>query len=352
MANMPSILRAAGNGIRQELDASLTDSGLSVTIDDATNFNSAGGLIEIDYDNIAKRERVYYLSKSGNVLTIADDGRGLFGTTGVAHDAGALVRVFFVDEHINNLVDLAETTEDQTSSFTSILATGWNPISYTCTYASAITFTISGDKTGELYPGMKFKLTQTTVKYFIVTKVAYSAPDTTVTIYGGVDYTLANAAISSPYYSTQKSPYGFPMSPRLWRVAFSDTTDREQTTPSAGTWYNLGSASIAVPIGAWRLGYKCCLYINRSASTFGDSRSTLSTANNSESDASFSTYNAQAGASGTQQQYAHIQLELYRDVTTASTYYLNIGTPNSGMSAIGLKNLYETTQIYADCAYL
>jgi len=349
---MPTILRAAGNGIRQELDASLTDVGLSATVDDGTPFSSSGGLIEIDYDDITKRERVYYLSKAGDVLTIADDGRGLFGTTAVAHDAGALVRVFFVDEHINNLVDLAETTEDQASSFVSILATGWNPIAYTCTYASAITFTISGDKTGELYPGMKFKLTQTTAKYFIITKVAYSAPNTTVTIYGGTDYTLANAAISSPYYSTQKSPAGFPMSPVKWTVSFADTTDRSQSTPSAGVWYNLGSASIAVPIGSWRLGYKCCLYTDRATATFSDSRSTLSTANNSESDASFSTYNAQSGASGTQQQYAHVQVELVKDVAAAATYYLNVGTPNSGIGAVGLKNIYETAQVYAVCAYL
>jgi len=346
---MPTILRAAGNGIRQELAAPLTDSGLSVTVDDGTPFNSAGGLIEIDYDNIAKRERVYYLSKSGNVLTIADDGRGLFGTTAVAHDTGALVRGFFVDEHINNLIDAyeASTTLSETA-----IGTGWNSFPYTCTYASANTFTVSGDKTAEFSAGMKFELTQTTVKYFILTKVAYSAPNTTFTVYGGTDYTLANAAITEPYFSSVKSPLGFPMSPTKWTVSFSDTTDREQTSPSAGTWYNLGSAMIAVPIGAWLLGYKCALYVNRTAATFGDSRSTLSTANNSASDATFSTYNAQSGASGTQQQYAHIQVEQYKDIAAATNYYLNIGTPNAGISAIGIKNVYETAQIYAVCAYL
>jgi hypothetical protein len=58
---------------------------------------------------------------------------------------------------------------------------------------------------------MPAKLTQTTVKYFYVTARSYSSPNTTVTINGGSDYSLANAAITSPHYSYAQSPLGFPL---------------------------------------------------------------------------------------------------------------------------------------------
>ncbi len=87
---------------------------------------------------------------------------------------------------------------------------GWIPAGETWTYASATTFTISGDKTGKYQKGDKIKLTQTSVKYFYVTNVSYSSPNTTVTVDGLGIYTLANATITSPFYSKMETPQGFP----------------------------------------------------------------------------------------------------------------------------------------------
>lgn len=87
---------------------------------------------------------------------------------------------------------------------------GWSPYSSTWTYASATTFTVSGDQTARFRTGTKIKLTQTTVKYFYVLSSSYAAPNTTVTITGGSDYSLANAAITSPNVSYMENPYGFP----------------------------------------------------------------------------------------------------------------------------------------------
>lgn len=80
----------------------------------------------------------------------------------------------------------------------------------TCTYASASTFTMAGDQTTVLSKGDRLKLTQTTAKYFYVIGVSHSAGTTTVTVTGGTDYTLANAAITTPFYSKEASPNGFP----------------------------------------------------------------------------------------------------------------------------------------------
>lgn len=88
--------------------------------------------------------------------------------------------------------------------------TGWILDSDTWVYVSATQFKITGkDVTARFPVGTKIKSTQTTVKYFYVTAAVFST-DTTVTITGGSDYSLVNAAITDPYYSYVETPQGFP----------------------------------------------------------------------------------------------------------------------------------------------
>ena len=109
---------------------------------------------------------------------------------------------------------------------------------------------------------MKIKLTQGTVKYFIITAVStYSGGNTTITVYGGTDYDLANAAITSPYYSMMKSPQGFPMSPAKWTGEFTSSDTQTQSAPTNGTCYNIGATSLNIPIGAWNLAYLVFLHL-------------------------------------------------------------------------------------------
>jgi len=89
-------------------------------------------------------------------------------------------------------------------------ADGWTPDTATWTYASASTFTVATNVTAQFRKGTKLKLTQTTAKYFYVVSSSYGAPNTTVTVTGGTDYTVANAAITLPYYSYAECPQGFP----------------------------------------------------------------------------------------------------------------------------------------------
>lgn len=103
------------------------------------------------------------------------------------------------------------TNGSGTLSFSTTGSTdGWTAESHTWTYASASTFTISGvDLTSVFTKGTKLKFTQTTAKYAVVASSSFST-DTTVTIVVNTDYTIANAAISSPYYSYQSNPQGYP----------------------------------------------------------------------------------------------------------------------------------------------
>lgn len=457
---MPTLLRSAGNNIRQTLNGAINSSVLSVVLTDGSTLNTDGGLIEITYNDPDNREVMYYLSRSSNTLTIADDGRGLFGTTATSHLDGALVRGYFVDDHINNLIDLkaplasptftgtvtlptgltgvvrtdsgvvsvdtdvtdivgaastiaagkielATTAETETGTATdravtpdglhdmttlsgaawlldeddmatdsavkvasqqsvkaytdtklatSVALTGWIPVSGTWAYASAddptFTFTIAGDWTAIHSVGMKVKLTQTTVKYFIITKMAYAGGNTTYTIYGGTDYDLVNAAITSPYISNVKTPVGFPLSPFKWSVNFTDSSSRSQTNPTSGTWYNLGTLSLSIPIGIWRVSMKGSVDCGRD--TGGGDRavnSALSTSNNSVSHAKLNAHSYKYVVEWNR--IAYFFEDQAVDLSSKTTFY-PIFMASGGSATWYLRSNNDQNQlcVQAECVYL
>jgi hypothetical protein len=231
-------------------------------------------------------------------------------------------------------------------------SSGWINANETWVYASAddptFTFTISGDKTSKYSAGMKVKLTQTTVKYFIITKVAYSDPNTTITVYGGTDYDLANAAITLPYFSLVKAPHGFPLDPMKWTVEVTDTTNREQVSPVQNTWYHLGSVLITVPIGIWHLSI-CCMPEAWGASGDITASSSLSTSNNSESNSKLTsqtrTYSADSSA-------AKMFSSDIVSLESKTVYYMIVRTVSNTVSSLNIRSDRTTSILKAVCAYL
>lgn len=98
------------------------------------------------------------------------------------------------------------------------------------------TLNIPGDFSWKYCRGQRVRLQQGSVKYFIITGVGYSSPNTTLTLYGGTDYDLANIAYNRTYFSMAKAPYGFPLDEAKWRVESLMTEDSSQASPAAGTW--------------------------------------------------------------------------------------------------------------------
>ena len=211
------------------------------------------------------------------------------------------------------------------------------------------------DLTGVLKEGMRVKITQSTDKYFLITKVAFST-DTTVTLYGGTDYTLVasgTTAITAFSYSREKLPTNFPVDPNKWTVETTDTSNRSQATPTQNTWYNLGSVSVNVPIGLWNLEYSVALQGNvTAATTAGPYHSTLSTANNSESDADFTCTNFNGGASGAVNILSQVYKRKIISLTAKATYYLNTRTTSASQANINNRGDLGKTVIRAICAYL
>lgn len=236
---------------------------------------------------------------------------------------------------------------------------GWIsfPAGTTCTYVGAddptYTMYVSGEAQTFLSIGMKFECFQSGMKFFFITAIgAYDSGNdrTLVTLYGGTDYDLANAEVGLPAYSMVKSPYGFPMSPAKWKQTATDTTRRTQASPSNGTWYNLGSFSMSVPIGAWKLGYKVNAAGALSSGGYAGVKTTLSTANNSESDTDFGS-RAFTG-SGTVETALTTFVE--KDVLVASktSYYINTQILTGGGSQLANENAVTPALIWATCAYL
>lgn len=84
---------------------------------------------------------------------------------------------------------------------------GWQQANETWTYASATTITVPSGATFKYAVGDKIRFIQSgSTKFMYITGVA----NTLLTVTGGTDYTLANAAIGSPCFSKRVSPVGFP----------------------------------------------------------------------------------------------------------------------------------------------
>lgn len=206
-----------------------TDTGVTFAVDEVTTVDGVetrtAGTYNIFRGTVASATSITNITYVG-------------GDAARSYSAGASTRVYILVSYaqMNRLIDgiLVEHNQDGThgamtadsltvdgalavtgaSTLTGALTVkswdGWIQPTDTWTYVSATSFKITGSDVSAKFPvGTKIKLTQTTAKYFYVTACSFST-DTTVTITGGSDYSLANAAITSPNLSYSDTPQGFP----------------------------------------------------------------------------------------------------------------------------------------------
>lgn len=229
---------------------------------------------------------------------------------------------------------------------------GWQFVNATLTYSSASspTYVVSTsvDLTGYIAVGAKVTFTNNnTTFYGFVTAITSG----TMTLYGGTDYTVANSAITSVYFSNALAPIGFTLNPNKWTVEITDASSRSQATPTLNTWYNPGSITITLPPGLWNLEYNALVYLNYGSAPGGavDQYSTLSTANNTESDNDFTG----GIITTTQQAAAQVTRRKIISVSVATAYFLNTKTSASGSTgSINIRGDLSKTIIRAICAYL
>lgn len=191
-----------------------------------------------------------------------------------------------------------------------------------------------------------------TLDYGLVQKVVYSGGNTTVTVQVPEGCAIpTSGTVASVVYSSNKAPYGMPVSRGKWVVETHGKVFSTQSGPVAGTWYNVGTLSLSIPTGEWWTRYEANVQMSKAAATTNDVYTTLSTANNSETDVEYTAYTYLSGASGTLNTVQFVNRQKNLSLSAPTSYYINQKT-SAPASDIYIRGDQATTKISAENAYL
>jgi len=154
--------------------------------------------------------------------------------------SGLTATTAILDADMFYIVKAADLTKGYKITGTNLLSQigskdAWVPLQVSGTYVDGGTFTVSGDYTSVIGIGDKLKLTNSTVKYFVVRACSYSSPNTTVTVTGGSTYALTNTTISPVYYS-HTNAVGFPVTLALTAPTMTTTGTGFTNQPTTNSW--------------------------------------------------------------------------------------------------------------------
>jgi len=186
-------------------------------------------------------------------------------------------------------------------------------------------------------------------EYGIITKVTTTA----ITLFTGTSYNVPNATLQTPYYSTQKAPYGFDASRGKWRV---DVTVRAQyntgSIASSSTTTNIAGLNIIVPTGSWELGISAFMQATAASAAFLAVTVGLSTTNNSFSDSRLIAPGPRTNTATGENDALHVR-QAPVSATSATTYYVNTqGSIANTTQYINGGGSFGDSIFYAECAYV
>lgn len=229
-------------------------------------------------------------------------------------------------------------------------ADGWVELSDSWSYSAWTSatriaqITVPTDATNKFSAGMRIRFTQPTdgVKYGIIVKV--EATTLTVFLPSGTDFD--NEAITSPAYSTQKAPKGFSLSPTVWSLTTSSTSDR---SVDAASFASL-SETLSVGIGAWHIWYKA---VTQSVSSNLEQGTylTLSTDGSTETNPETTAVAGHVNNNATTK-YTIDTLRGEGDVLLTSAATLTLMGKDLNTTDSNVKGSRSATIIKAVCAYL
>jgi len=265
---LPIVDDVAGSPVTKKIAVSNLVTDTNLTLTDITTGNSS-------------TTKHGFLPKLNNVHTTFMDGTGAWDTI---KDAD----ISFADSTTNNASTashgfLPKLTGDVATFLAGDgtyqlieKADGWTNSEDTWVYVSASSFKVTGKNVTSMFrKGTKIKLVQSSIwKYFYVVSSSFST-DTTITITGGSDYTLANSTISSPRYSYAENPQTFPQwfnwTPTLTGYSANPTDTVYRFNISGGNVYvsirevtngtsNGAGISITLPVTAATISNQIWMY--------------------------------------------------------------------------------------------
>ena len=183
-------------------------------------------------------------------------------------------------------------------------------------------------------------------EYGIITKVTAS----TIQVFCPKGYGIPNGTLSTPYYSTQDAPFGFPRDKGKWSVLWYSRSQISQPSPVSSTYYNVNNQVVLtnLGIGAWDIYGKGGVYVNRAAGDV-NVRLTLSTTTATEENRMYTDHsesNNQDDWGVTLNPYRHV------DISSTTSYYMKVSMINSGGSLLMLRGDTAALYIEARCAYI
>lgn len=183
-------------------------------------------------------------------------------------------------------------------------------------------------------------------EYGFVTAITSSQ----ITVFTGTNCTIPNQILGAVTYSRDRSPYGFPVARTNWIVDALYANAVVQNTPGNGTFYNIASAQLAVPIGAWRLAWEASMTINSTSGGLSRQQGGLSTSTSSFSEPRLVAFYGVPGASQTMSNT--LRRELLISQSSDTTWYLVEAEFDGNGNAIYLDgSTSHMAVIFAECAY-
>ena len=186
-------------------------------------------------------------------------------------------------------------------------------------------------------------------EYGIITAV--SASD--IQVFCPVGYGIPNETLTSPFYSTQATPFGFPRGRDRWVV---ETISKDDSTSlTTATDNNAGNLSLTIPIGSWGIDYVVTVVATRTSSTAIKIYSLLSESSSSiTGDYGETTHNiTTGGATGTQILKPTLKGSKFVELSAEDILYLIVNgvwsSANIDTAESGNNNVHR---IRAVCNYL
>jgi hypothetical protein len=182
-------------------------------------------------------------------------------------------------------------------------------------------------------------------EYGIITKVT----STQVTVFTGTDHNIPNMTLNTPFYSTQKAPFGFPTAGAKWRLSSLWRTVVGTTSNATYGSFSSNGWALFVPLGAWNVGWQAALYTNSTTEAYWNISSTALTGLTAQTgyDASpFAGRILSPSAAGMESQYYITQPQNLTADATYVMYTLGALTTAQLSGSVGL------CEIFAECAYL